>query len=82
MAKPKETKFEPKTFDLKQVELQMINNMQNRANQQLFDMCSFIAMERLAYTPNENTRFQVEDQKLVISEAEPEQPKEEEVAQA
>lgn len=75
---------EEKRFDLKDIELQVVQNMHNRANQSLFDFFSFIALERLAYTVTENTRFRVEDGKLFISEveAQPEQPTDEEVAVA
>lgn len=68
-----------KEFSLKPIEAQMIQNMHDRSNSQLFDFFSFIAMERLAYTPTELTRFRVEDGKLFISEREAEK-KEEEVA--
>lgn len=66
-----------KQFDLKQVELQMVQNMHDRSNSQLFDFFSFIAMERLAYVPTARTSFRIEDGKLFISETPEEGPKEE-----
>ena len=44
--------------------------MHDRANQQLFDFFSFIALERLAYTPTKGTQFRVDNGKLYISEVE------------
>ena len=58
-----------KEFSLKPIELQMIQNMHERANSQLFDYLSFVAIERLAYTPVKGTQFRIEDGKLFISEA-------------
>lgn len=81
MTKKANPEPEEKTFSLKDIELQMVQNMHNRANQSLFDFFSFIALERLAYTVTENTRFRVDDGKLYISEVEP-QPANEEVAVA
>ncbi len=71
MTKKTSDQPEEKTFALKDIELQMVQNMHNRANQSLFDFFSFIALERLAYTVTENTRFRVEDGKMFISETEP-----------
>lgn len=61
---------EEKEFSLKNIEIQMIQNMHDRANQQLFDFFSFIALERLAYTPTKGTQFRVDNGKLYISEVE------------
>jgi hypothetical protein len=71
MTKKTNPEPEEKTFSLKDIELQMVQNMHNRANQSLFDFFSFIALERLAYTVTEHTRFRVEDGKMFISEVEP-----------
>ena len=60
-----------KQFSLKPIELNLIANNQARAQQSLFDLCTFIAAERLAYTVSERTQFRVEDGKLFISELEP-----------
>lgn len=84
MSKKTKIESEEKQFSLKDIELQMVQNMHNRANQSLFDYFSFVALERLAYTVTENTRFRVDNGKLYISEVEPqsEQPTNEEVAVA
>lgn len=71
MTKKANDKPSEKQFDLKQVELQMIQNMHDRSNSQLFDFFSFIAMERLAYTPTADTSFRIEEGKLYIAEVEP-----------
>lgn len=78
MSKSKNTEeSSEKEFSLKQVELQMVQNMHDRSNSQLFDFFSFIAMERLAYTPTAHTSFRIEDGKLFIGETPGEEPKEE-----
>lgn len=74
------TKSEPtneKTFSLKPIEIQMVQNMHDRANSALFDFFSFIALERLAYEVTKNTQFRVEQGKLFITEVEPEDKAEE-----
>jgi len=70
MAKAKQTTPDEKQFSLKAVELQMVQNIHERANSALFDMFSFIALERLAYTPTKGTQFRVENGNLFISESE------------
>jgi hypothetical protein len=78
MSKTKAEQPAEKQFSLKPIEIQMIQNMHDRANSAMFDYFSFIAIERLAYTPTKDTRFRVEQGKLFISEVPiPEQPKEE-----
>ena len=70
-----------KQFSLKDVELQMIANINERNNAELVDMLSFIAIERLAYKVTPQTQFRVDGEgKLYISERE--ETKEEEVAVA
>lgn len=65
-------------YSLKAIELQMIQNMHDRANSALFDYLSFVAIERLAYTPNKGTTFRVENGALYIGDTPiPEEPKEE-----
>lgn len=74
------TKSEPtneKTFSLKPIEIQMVQNMHDRSNSQLFDFFSFVAMERLAYTVTKDTQFRVEEGKLFITEVAPVEPTEE-----
>lgn len=57
-----------KQFSLKAIELNLIANGQARAQQAMFDLCTFISTERLAYTVTKNTQFRVEDGNLFISE--------------
>lgn len=71
MTKKSNDKPAEKQFDLKQIELQMLQNMHERSNAQLFDFFSFIGMERLALTPNKYTSFRVEDGKLLVGQREP-----------
>lgn len=71
-----------KTFTLKDIEIRLIGNINERHNAELADMLSFIAIERLAYDVTPNTQFRVdENRNLYISERE-DAPKEEEVATA
>lgn len=70
-----------KQYGLKQNEIRVINNYNDLANQMMASFVSFIAIERLAYTPTENTQFSVEGDKIFIWENEPqaeEPPKNEE----
>lgn len=60
-----------KQFDLKAIELNLIANGQARAQQALFDMCTFIASERLAINVTQYTQFRVEDGKLFVTELDP-----------
>lgn len=64
----KQTKQEPeeKQFGLKPIELNLIGNSQARAQQALFDICTFIAVERLAYPVDKQTTFRVENGMLII----------------
>lgn len=57
-----------KQFSLKAIELNLLANNQARAQQALFDICTFIASERLAVTVSQRTQFRVEDGKLYVSE--------------
>lgn len=75
---PKNDQKKEAQFSLKPIELQMIQNMHDRSNSALFDFCSFIAIERLAYTPGKGTTFRVENGTLFVGEvAVPEEPQEE-----
>lgn len=71
MSKTKSEPTNEKTFSLKPIEVQMVQNMHDRSNSQLFDFFSFVAMERLAYEVTQNTQFRVESGKLLITEVEP-----------
>lgn len=57
-----------KQFSLKAIELNLIANNQARSQQALFDICTFIASERLAITVSQRTQFRVEDGNLFVSE--------------
>lgn len=57
-----------KQFDLKNIELRMIETLQNTYYTQLSTFFSYIALERLAYPVSESTRFRMEDGKLFIKE--------------
>lgn len=57
-----------KQFSLKAIELNLLANNQARAQQALFDICTFIASERLAITVTQRTQFRVEDGKLFVTE--------------
>lgn len=61
-------KPDTKQFSLKNIELNLIANNQARSQQSLYDICTFIAAERLAYQVTPQTQFRVEDGKLFISE--------------
>lgn len=74
-------KPEEKQFGLKPIELNLIANGQARAQQALFDLCTFIATERLAWHVDQRTQFRVEDGKLFISTL-PEPPEAEVVSEA
>lgn len=84
--KPEATKQpEELQFSLKDIELRMIQNINQRNNQELVDFLSFIALERLAIEVTEYTQFRVDGEgNLYVSERPaPEEPKtEEEVAVA
>ena len=68
----KQTKDEPaeKEYSLNPIELNLLGANQQRAQQGMFDICTFIATERLAYRVTNLTQFRVEDGKLYIGERE------------
>lgn len=68
MDKPKP---ESKTFGLKPLEMRMLEVMQNRHQEEFGNFLTFISSDRLAYTVTPNTRFRVEQDKLIITEEEP-----------
>jgi hypothetical protein len=63
MSKPAE-----KEFGLKDIELRLVETLQQTYFQNLSNVLSFIALERLAYPVTENTRFRIEEKKLFIHE--------------
>lgn len=64
---------EEKQFSLKKTELNLIGNANNRHNQALLDLFSYIAIERLAYDVTEQTQFRTDaDGNLYITELAPE----------
>lgn len=65
---PERPTLDEKQFSLKSIELNLIANGQARAQQALFDICTFIATERLAWHVSERTQFRVEGDKLFISD--------------
>jgi len=68
-----------KKFALKPIEQQMLRVLQDSYFNQLSNFLSFIALERLAYTVTQNTKYEIQDGNLIIEEVEPpkEEPKEE-----
>lgn len=79
MTKPAPVK-EPdeKQFSLKQIETNVLANINARHNAELLDFLTFVAIERLAYNVTESTRFRTDGEGHVfISEVAPEQPAEE-----
>lgn len=65
---------EVKKFSLKPIEKQMLDVLRNQYFTTLSNFLSFIALERLAYTVTENTKFEVQENgDLLISEAPPEE---------
>ena len=69
-----------KKFGLKPIELQMIKVLQDSYFNQLSNFLSFIALERLAYTVTQNTKYEIQDGNLIIEEVEPEAETKEEVS--
>lgn len=67
---------EEKEYSIKAIELRLVETLQQTYFQNLSNVLSFIAIERLAYDVTENTRFRIEGDKLYIKE----EVKEEEVA--
>lgn len=60
----------PKEFGLKPIEQNLLGAMQARHQQAIFDVCTFIATERLAVQVTPLTVFAVENGKLYVSERE------------
>lgn len=69
MADKSAEKPEQKTFSLKEIESQMLNVLEQQYFTTLSNFLSFIALERLAYAVTQNTKFELKDGKLLISEA-------------
>lgn len=65
---------EPKQFNLKPIETQLLSATQAQFQTLVSNVLSFIAIERLAYTVTENTQFAVSQDftTVSISEREPE----------
>lgn len=63
-------KSNEKQFSLKPIELQMVNVLQSTYFTTLSNFLSFIALERLAYSVTEHTKFRIEDGKLFVWEEE------------
>lgn len=73
MTKPAPTKQDgEKQFSLKQIEQNVLANINARHNAELLDFLTFVALERLAYPVTELTQFRVEDSNVYISEREAE----------
>lgn len=68
-----------KQFSLKQIEENVLANINARHNAELVDFLTFVALERLAYSVTEQTQFRVEDGHIYISERPVEETKEQEV---
>ncbi len=68
--KPEETEY-----SIKPIELRLVETLQQTYFQNLSNVLSFIAIERLAYNVTENTRFRIEGDKIYVKE----EVKEEEV---
>lgn len=66
---------EPKHYDLKEIEVQLLNVFQQQQSVMLSNILSFIAIERLAFNVTANTRFELSPdfKKITITEVEPEQ---------
>ncbi len=67
---------EEKEYSIKPIELRLVETLQQTYFQNLSNVLSFIAIERLAYDVTENTRFRIEGDKVYIKE----EAKEEEVS--
>lgn len=63
-----DNKSEHKTYGLKPIEQQLLHTQRDSYFNTLSNLLSFIAIERLAYTVTENTRFQWDGDKLQIWE--------------
>lgn len=67
---------EEKQYSLKNIELQIVQNINERHNAALLDFLSFVAIERLAYNVTKSTQFRVDnDGKLYIRELDEEKEK-------
>jgi len=64
-----------KHYDLKPIELQMLKVLQDQYYNTLSNYLSFVAIERLAYPVTANTKYEINDGRLSITEVE--KPKEE-----
>lgn len=67
----KDTQVQEKEFGLKDIELRLVETLQQTYFQNLSNVLSFIALERLAYSVTENTRFRINEGKLFIHEEKP-----------
>lgn len=66
-------KSEEKEYGIKNIELRLVETLQQTYFQNLSNVLSFIALERLAYPVTEFTRFRIEGDKLFIHEETPEE---------
>lgn len=66
-------KTEEKEYGIKDIELRLVETLQQTYFQNLSNVLSFIALERLAYPVTENTRFRIEGNKIFIHEETPEE---------
>ena len=64
-------KNEKKQFDLKDSEIQMLNAMNQSAQNAMANFLSFLCIERLAVPVTENTKFEVKDRTLTVWEEKP-----------
>lgn len=71
----KEPKSESKQYGLKPLEMRMLEVMRNRHQEEFGNFLTFVATERLAYKVTANTQFSVDNEKLIITEVEPEEEK-------
>jgi hypothetical protein len=62
-----------KQFDLKAIELRLVESLQQSYFGSLSNTLSFIALERLAYPVTSDTQFRIEEGKLYIHEAKKEE---------
>jgi len=66
-------KTEEKEYSIKNIELRLVETLQQTYFQNLSNVLSFIALERLAYPVTENTRFRIDGDKIFIHEETPEE---------
>lgn len=76
---PKSTTKEEgeKQFSLRPVDLQMIQNFNERHNAALVDFLSYLSIDRLGYQPTEQTRFRTDDKGVLYISELPKEVKEE-----